>query len=500
MAQKLIAGIGGWDNSHYAAPAGAFGGAAPFIASALFQANGPTGTEQVIWGNLDVTNHTGWQLSLSDTGSLVAKVGDGSTIQAITLDTGTALFGTWALATVTWTGANVSLFLNGADVAGSVGTVDLAAAATAACVGVRSDQTLPFEGLIAGVTYSENLTANLGGYFTEVARTLEIGMSATGDLCGVPLDPPDNAWQVQLFNDKIVAGLPKASWPPAQGTTPLTRVDTAGACVYVQSTPPVFSASGAASSSTSGVGIQAPINDDTGGRGWIWGFRPEAVNPGVTSFFLELGQAYDHTNTKVITSDVFLPVDLTAHGAGGLDTGSLFANTFYFTYVIWGSGPGAAALVSLSPTTPVLPAGYTLFRRTGTVRTNGGSTLYGLNVIGHQNERWHCYDYDDVSINLGAVPVTLTALNLSTVLPSTAARARYTANLTATSGGTPTLQISGYSGSARLYTHTTVTPAAATIARSWLETLVAPGVQLYGICSDINNAVVLTISQWLEIV
>lgn len=61
-------------------------------------------------------------------------------------------------------------------------------------------------------------------------------------------------------------------------------------------------------------------------------------------------------------------------GAGGLDTGAITANTWYYTWLIAGSA-GRAALLSASVTAPTLPAGYTYKCRLGAVRTDATGAL-----------------------------------------------------------------------------------------------------------------------------
>jgi hypothetical protein len=65
-----------------------------------------------------------------------------------------------------------------------------------------------------------------------------------------------------------------------------------------------------------------------------------------------------------------------AAGAGGaLDTGAIAINTWYHWFVIFNPTTGASdVLLSLSPTAPTLPAGYTIFRRIGSACTTSPAT------------------------------------------------------------------------------------------------------------------------------
>jgi hypothetical protein len=70
--------------------------------------------------------------------------------------------------------------------------------------------------------------------------------------------------------------------------------------------------------------------------------------------------------------DVNLNVDGATTGANGLDTGALAVSTWYAVWVIASTrGESLAGLLSASFTSPTLPAGYTLKRKVGAVRTGG---------------------------------------------------------------------------------------------------------------------------------
>lgn len=63
-------------------------------------------------------------------------------------------------------------------------------------------------------------------------------------------------------------------------------------------------------------------------------------------------------------------------GNGGLDTGSIAANTWYHVHAIARDSDGQGdALISLSATAPTMPSGWTGRRRIGSIRTNGSSQI-----------------------------------------------------------------------------------------------------------------------------
>ncbi len=83
------------------------------------------------------------------------------------------------------------------------------------------------------------------------------------------------------------------------------------------------------------------------------------------------------SNNYAIARNVALAINSAAVGANGLDTGTLAANTWYSVWVIW-NGATVAGLLSLSPTAPTMPAGYTHNARVGWIRTDGAANKYPL--------------------------------------------------------------------------------------------------------------------------
>ena len=66
-------------------------------------------------------------------------------------------------------------------------------------------------------------------------------------------------------------------------------------------------------------------------------------------------------------------------GAGGLDTGTLAATTWYNVFAIYNATTTTTSiLMSLSATAPTLPSGYTYFARIGTVYLDGSKNIVGF--------------------------------------------------------------------------------------------------------------------------
>jgi hypothetical protein len=97
-----------------------------------------------------------------------------------------------------------------------------------------------------------------------------------------------------------------------------------------------------------------------------------------SSFSVDVGVACDSTNVDVLTLASLISKTTSAWAVGstngGLDTGTIAANTWYHVFLIKRPDAGVVdVLVSLSATAPTLPTSYTLFRRIGAMRTNASS-------------------------------------------------------------------------------------------------------------------------------
>ena len=70
--------------------------------------------------------------------------------------------------------------------------------------------------------------------------------------------------------------------------------------------------------------------------------------------------------------------------AGGLDTGTVAADTFYYLFAIYNPTTQTSdALFSASKTSPTLPSGYTKKKYVGTVYTNGSASIWGFYQAGN---------------------------------------------------------------------------------------------------------------------
>lgn len=131
--------------------------------------------------------------------------------------------------------------------------------------------------------------------------------------------------------------------------------------------------------------------------GYIGEIKIVRGSPPTTHVEVEFCRVYDTTGVKLLAPANNSIIDSGASGALGLDTGVRTADTWYFIWAIGDStlsNPDTVTL-SLSPgqpfgagapgtptgTNPVLPGGYDLFRRIGSIRTDSFNAFRSMRKI-----------------------------------------------------------------------------------------------------------------------
>lgn len=191
-----------------------------------------------------------------------------------------------------------------------------------------------------------------------------------------------------------------------------------------------------------------------------------------TTFTISAGQGRDSTNTNDINMTSAVTVNVRNNGANGLDQGVLAPSTFYYVYAVGSSTSNdvsllaaasqptppiqppttitastgglftpAVGLISLSATAPVLPAGYDMFRRVGTILTNGtaapNTLILKFDQVGNNSQRWMYYDAPIVCLAATAA-AAFTALNINVTnnsVPPMATNVLFEANLDPNAAG-----------------------------------------------------------------
>lgn len=137
-----------------------------------------------------------------------------------------------------------------------------------------------------------------------------------------------------------------------------------------------------------------------------------------TDLDISVGVARDDGNAAFMELSSILVKKISAAWAvgtnqGGLDTGTVAANTWYHVWQIKRSDTGVVdALFSLSATSPTMPTNYDLKRRIGAVLTDGSSNIIAF----HQDGDRFIWDVARVDLNAANPGTTAVLRTLSTPL------------------------------------------------------------------------------------
>ncbi len=113
-------------------------------------------------------------------------------------------------------------------------------------------------------------------------------------------------------------------------------------------------------------------------------------------------------------------VDITTHGAGGLDNGTIALNTFYAVHAVgdsFGIEPGSV-IISTSVTDPVLPAGYDMFRRIGFIKTDASVHVLAFRQEGVTADRWMWWDVAIATSITSGSSATFATVDASAGIPA----------------------------------------------------------------------------------
>ncbi|MCK1445432.1 hypothetical protein IVB43_23895 [Bradyrhizobium sp. 48] len=118
--------------------------------------------------------------------------------------------------------------------------------------------------------------------------------------------------------------------------------------------------------------VAAPLQ-----RGSLGGLTLSTAGASAT-FGIAIGTANDSTNVDVLVLGSAYTKTTSAWavgtGNGSLDTSTIANSTWYHVFLIKRPDTGVVdVLISLSATAPTLPTNYTLFRRIGSMKTNGSA-------------------------------------------------------------------------------------------------------------------------------
>jgi hypothetical protein len=121
-------------------------------------------------------------------------------------------------------------------------------------------------------------------------------------------------------------------------------------------------------------------------RSYLAGLTLSTAGSSAT-FSVAAGSATDSTNVSTMALSSAYSKTTSAWalgtGVGSLDTGTIANNTWYHVFEIQRPDTGVVdVLISLSATAPTLPTNYTLFRRIGSMKTNGSAQWVAFYQVG----------------------------------------------------------------------------------------------------------------------
>lgn len=136
-----------------------------------------------------------------------------------------------------------------------------------------------------------------------------------------------------------------------------------------------------------------------------------------TTFSVAAGAGADSTGVDLLTLGSSINKTTSAWavgtGNGALDTGAIATSTWYHVYLIKRTDTGVVdVLISLSATSPTLPTNYSLFRRIGSMATNGSSQWAKFVQVGDE------FLWDTWQNNASAVATSTSASLLTLSVPT----------------------------------------------------------------------------------
>lgn len=159
-------------------------------------------------------------------------------------------------------------------------------------------------------------------------------------------------------------------------------------------------------------------NDAIVNAGFLYITGLQLTRTGNATLTMGAGQARNNSNVNDIALPELVTLNTATSGANGLDTGTIAVSTKYAVLVIASSTVAAdtAAMLTLTPDSPYLPADYDMYMRVGYVYTDGSANLVIGRWEGNSADRTFWYDAL-VSVGTGLTSTTFAAIDVSTAVP-----------------------------------------------------------------------------------
>lgn len=189
-----------------------------------------------------------------------------------------------------------------------------------------------------------------------------------------------------------------------------------------------------------GLSIVGQMLSATVYRDYISGLGLSAAGS-TSTFGVAPGLAVDSTNAAIMSLSVSLNKTTSAFspgtGNGALDTGAISASSWYNTFLIENPTTGAVDVliskaVSGSVPAPTLPAGYTLYRRIGSMLTDGSSNWVAFTQVGDR----FLWTAPPLDVNHSITTTTPTLNTLASIPLGVAVSALLVANCSVGAGAT----------------------------------------------------------------
>ncbi len=153
------------------------------------------------------------------------------------------------------------------------------------------------------------------------------------------------------------------------------------------------------------------LNNQNVARGYLSGLTLSTPG-GSSGFAVTQGVAVSSDNTTSMQLSVASSKTSASwaagSGNGALDSGSIANNTWYHVHLIKRPDTGVVdVLISLSATAPVMPTAHTLFRRIGSLKTDGSAHFLGFTQTG-DTFIWTVGVRDINNLNIGTTATDLT--------------------------------------------------------------------------------------------
>lgn len=150
-------------------------------------------------------------------------------------------------------------------------------------------------------------------------------------------------------------------------------------------------------------------------RGYISGLQLSNDTDTDHDILIQPGIAKDDTNAVAMVLSTAITKQIDANWAvgddqGGLDTGTVANDTWYYVFEIMRSDTGVVdALISASESSPTMPANYDYKRCVGRVKTNGSANIIQF----FQRGDWFYWDAPPLDVSVSNLGTTETLYTLS---------------------------------------------------------------------------------------